>query len=302
MSGVAYLNGRFVPAEEAVVPVSDAGFVLGTTVTEQLRTFGGKLFRLDEHLERLASSLEIVGVQPPESMSQIRDAAEEVIAKNYPLAPSGGDLGLCIFVTPGPYGTLAESAPDRPTVCVHSYRLPFERWAAAYDTGLELATTRIQQVSPESWPPELKCRSRMHYYLADREAARIRPGAKALLLDGQGRVCETATANIVAYDGQTLATPPPQRALAGLTLHAVAELAARQGIAWQATDLTVETLRQSAEVVLTSTPWCLLPVVRIDGNEIGDGRPGSLFHQLLTAFGETVGLDIAAQARQFRGE
>ena len=196
---LAYRNGQFIPADQLVVPVTDAGFVLGATVTEQLRTFRGRLFRPKEHFQRLARSLEIVGVTLPSPVEELVRDAEHLAAKNHRLIKDDDDLGLCVFVTPGPYSAMAEGRTGGPLVAMHSYRLPFQLWAECYTKGCRLATTSVRQISEQSWPAELKCRSRMHYYLADREARAIDPRARALLLDERGLVSETSTANVVAY-------------------------------------------------------------------------------------------------------
>ena len=107
---IAFLNGQWIPASAAAVSVSDAGFVQGTTVAEQLRTFAGKLFRLHDHLARLAHSLEIVGVDPGMSLDELGRTAEELAARNHALLAPGDDLGLSIVVTPGVYSTFAAGA------------------------------------------------------------------------------------------------------------------------------------------------------------------------------------------------
>src|SRR5215213_5086883 len=100
---VANLNGAWVPASQAAIPVTDAGFMQGVTVAEQLRTFGGKLFELPRHLARLARSLEIVGIELPISLDELAARAHEVVARNHALLQPGDDLGLSMFVTPGTY-------------------------------------------------------------------------------------------------------------------------------------------------------------------------------------------------------
>src|SRR5262245_54158463 len=107
---VAYLNGRWIPLSQAAVSVFDGGFVQGVTVAEQLRTFGGKLFRLDMHLERLARSLEIIGVNPGLSADELARLAETITERNFLLLDPADDLNLTIFVTPGPYGAYAAIA------------------------------------------------------------------------------------------------------------------------------------------------------------------------------------------------
>ena len=296
----AFLNGRFIPLSDAVLPVYDAGFVLGATVSEQLRTFGGRLFRLEEHLARLANSLRIVGVTPKLSLEQLGEAAQQLVARNHPLLAAGDDLGLSMFITPGPYPTLSGGAASGPTVGLHTYPLPFSLWADKYQRGECLAVTDIEQVSDRSWPAELKCRSRMHYYLADQRARAMQPPARALLVDERGNACETSTANLLLYvRGTGLVSPPRVSILPGITLAATVELAAAEGISCLERDIKPADVSAADEVLLTSTPNCLLPVTRFNGVPIAAGDPGPVFERLLRAWSGLAGLDIAAQAREF---
>jgi branched-chain amino acid aminotransferase len=298
---LAYLNGQLLPAAQAAIPVFDAGFVLGATITEQLRTFGGELFRLPEHLARLHASLETAGIQPRESLHDFADIASRLVAQNKSLIDADDDLGLCIFVTPGFYTAMAEGVrDDGPTVGLHTYRLPFHLWADKYAAGVALRTTPIQQVPSECWPASLKCRSRMHYFLADQEAAKAEPGSRALLLDEHGLVSEASTANVVAYyQDEGLVSPPTSHALPGISLEVVKELGGRFSIPFVARDLTPNEFGRSDEAFLTSTPNCLLPVITFNGKPIGGGKPGTIFQKLLAAWNEMIGLDIAAQAGRF---
>jgi branched-chain amino acid aminotransferase len=297
---VAFLNGRWIPASAAAVPVGDAGFVLGATVAEQLRTFAGKLFRLDDHLARLAQSLEIVGVQPDMTPARFAEVSEELVARNYPLLAPGDDLGLSIFVTPGDYPAYRSPGPARPTVCLHTYPLAFHLWAEKYRSGQALVTTEIEQVPPQCWPAGLKCRSRMHYYLADRRAAAVDPQSRALLLDAQGFVTETSSANLLIYDvGRGLASPPRTKVLRGISLAAATDLAQRLGIPCAERDLTKDDVAAADAVLLTSTPMCVLPVTRFNGRAVGSGRPNAVFERLITAWSESVGVDIVGQAERF---
>ncbi len=298
----AYLNGRWIPASQAAVPVGDAGFILGATVTEQLRTFDGKLFRLDEHLDRLRQSVRIVGIEPETSDRELAEIAQELAARNYPLLQPGDDLGLCIFITPGMLGAYELEDAGGPTVCMHTYPLPFHLWAEKYSTGQALVTTEIRQVSPRCWPPTLKCRSRMHYYLADRRAAEIEPGARALLLDERGFVSEASTANVMIYDRDCgLISPPEDQVLHGISLAVIVELAEKLGIPVGHRDLLPEAIGSADEVFLASTPLCLLPVTRFQGRPIGEGKPGEIFGRFVSAWNSLVGIDLVEQARRFAG-
>ncbi|MBU4398861.1 MAG: aminotransferase class IV [Planctomycetes bacterium] len=307
---VAFLNGDWIPASAAAVSVDDAGFVLGVSVAEQLRTFGGKLFRLDEHLTRLAHSLEIVGVYPGMGLNEIASVAEELAARNHRLLAPDDDLRLAIVITPGThpaYGPPCRrplndgpAIPAQPTVCLHTHPLAFWLWAEEYRSGQALVATKVRQVPSSSWPAELKCRSRMHYYLADREAAAADPRARALLLDAEGFVTEASTANLlILRAGEGLVSPPSDKILPGISMSTVVELARGLGIPCLQRDLTVEDVASADEAMLTSTSTCILPVVRLGGRPIGAGRPGKVFGELLAAWSRMVGVDITAQAERY---
>jgi len=296
----AYLNGRWIPVSEAAISVGDAGFVLGATVAEQLRSFAGVLFHLDEHLARLERSLDILGLDIGMTRDQLAQVADELVARNYPLLPAGGDLGLSIFATPGVYPAYAESAADGPTVCLHTYPLPFRLWAKKYREGQSLRTTEIEQVSPRCWPREMKCRSRRHNYLADRRADAVEPHARALLLDADGFVTEASTANLLVYRRQEgLISPPADKILHGISLSTVVELARRLGIPFIERELTPDAVAEADEAMLCSTPWCLMPVVRLNGRPIGGGHPGAVFEQLIESWSALVAVDIRKQAEAF---
>jgi branched-chain amino acid aminotransferase len=268
-------------------------------VAEQLRTFGGRIFHLDDHLGRLARSLAIVGVELGMPLASLGEIAVELAANNRALLHPDDDLGVAMVVTPGIHAGYGAPGTALPTVCLHTYPLPFDRWADKYRTGQALVTTDVRQVPPDCWPPELKCRSRMHYFLADRKAAAMEPGARAILLDHQGRVTEASTANLVIYRHQRLVSPPHDRVLPGISLAVVDRLAGELGIPIVYRDLGVEELAAADEILLTSTPFCLLPATRFNRRPVGDGRPGPVFAQMLEAFSQAAGIDIAAQAVRF---
>jgi branched-chain amino acid aminotransferase len=299
----AYWNGRFLPADQLVIPATDLGFVQGVTVAEQLRTFNGKLFRLPRHLDRLFRSLEIIGVESPLSREEIIRVAEELIAKNHPLLAAGDDLGLSLFITPGPYSTFASSGylpPVGASMGMHTYALPFHLWAAKYQSGESLRITQVRQVPNDCWPVELKCRSRMHYYLADREARRLEPGSRALLLNETGYVTESSTANLLLYyENVGLVSPPQEMILPGVTVAALLELAVGLGIPCREQALTDDDVAAADEVLLCSTSPCVWSVTRFNGQPIASGQPGPIVAKLQAAWNQMVGLDIVAQAQRY---
>jgi branched-subunit amino acid aminotransferase/4-amino-4-deoxychorismate lyase len=297
---LAYYNGRFLPADEISIPVWDAGFVQGVTVAEQLRTFGGRLFRLSHHLQRLRHSLEIVGIDLGESFTDLAPAAEELAAHNHRWLAPDDDLVLSLFVTPGAYATAAEEEGASPTVGMHTRPLPFHLWSGKYTDGQRLMVTDVRQIPAACWPAELKCRSRMHYYLADHQAQQFDPGSRALLLDLQGRVMETSTANVVLYrQAEGLVAPRVEHILPGVSMGVLTELAGTLAIPFVHRDLSVADVADADEVMLCSTSPCLLPVVSFNRRPVTAGRPGPIFQKSLAAWSELVALDIAAQARRF---
>ena len=296
---VAYLNGSFIPTGQALLPVSDGGFVQGTTVAEQLRTFGGRLFQLERHVERLFHSLSIVEVEPGLAPEEFVNLAQQLVAENYPLLSGGDDLGLAMFVTPGPYAAM-NADPPAPTVCLHTFPLRFGQWAAKFEQGESLVTTDVEQVPGRCWPPELKCRSRMHYYLADRHARRKSPGSRALMLDGDGCVLEATSANIVLYrEDEGLLLPPAEKILPGISQAVLLEIAAELEIPSTHRDLRPVDVAAADEVFLTSTSPCMLPVVRFEDQPIADGHPGPLFVACMAAWSERVSVDVIEQAQRF---
>jgi len=237
-------------------------------------------------------SLDVVGLDGVAIAEEVAAAVPEFVEKNRSRIDSGDDWTVIAFATPGVAGR------GSPTVCMHGWPLRFHEWADLYACGLPVIVSDVRQVPDNCWPVELKCRSRMHYYLADMRARAKQPGARALLLDQEGFVAESTTANVLVYrEREGLSTPPDDHILVGVSLGVVHELAGRLGIPFMRRRLTVDELRNADEVMLASTSVCLLPVVECDGRPIGGGTPGKAFARLLEAWSEMVGVDIAQQAR-----
>ena len=291
---VVYSNGNWIPSVELAVAVDDVGFLLGATITERLRTFGGRVFRLEEHLRRMRQSLKVVGLDGAAITAELAAAVPEFVAKNAGQIAAEDDWSIVAFATPGVAGS------GRPTVCVHGWPLRFGEWVDFYERGLAAVVSDVRQVPDNCWPSELKCRSRMHYYLADLRAKAKRPDARAILLDQEGYVAESTTANVLVYrEEEGLSSPPDDHILVGISLGVVHELAGKLGIPFMRRRIAPAGLYESDEVMLASTSVCLLPIVECDGTRIGEGRPGPVFQQLLAAWSEMVGVDIAGQARRF---
>jgi len=295
----AYLNGEWIDDRALAIPVGDPGFTMGVTITERLRTFGGRIWRQAEHVRRLRRSAEIVGIDTALA-AEIDAAITEFMRRHEPqraAAKADGvedDWAIVVFATPGVSGEL--------TRCVHGFPLEFAHWAHQYEGGVSLWTSAHRQTPENCWPAELKCRSRMHYYLADQEARRREPGARALLLDQDGYVGEASTANVVIFNGaEGIVSPRMAKVLPGVSVAVLRELAESEGVPFTQRDITVEEFRSAEEAWLSSTSICLMPVVRCDGEAVGTGKPGPMYARMLRAWDAAVGLDVAEQARSRAG-
>jgi len=299
---LVFLNNNLIPASQAHLAIFDAGVVMGATVTEMTRTFKQQPFRLGDHLDRLFRSLKYTRMEIGLSKEQLAAASRELITHNAALADPDDELGLIHFVTAGELavyaGSAGRSARMTPTVCAHTFPMPFELWAGKLDTGAHLVTPSIRHVPPQCFDPKMKYRSRMHYYLADKEAQLVDPDAVALLLDLAGNVTETSGANFLIVERGTIVSPTLVNTLPGISRATVIELAAKLGIPFVEKDIQVHSVMNADEAFTTSTPFCALPVTKINGVAIGSGKPGPIWRRLMTAWSELVGVDIEKQIRE----
>ena len=296
---LVYLNGSMVPASQAHLAIYDAGVVLGATVTEMARTFHKQLFRLDAHLDRLSRSLRYVRFDIGISMEEFVDILCELVDHNSRLTDEEDELGLVVFVTAGEVPTYAGSSRATvrtlPTVCAHTFPLPFEMWADKMQQGAHVVTPSIRHIPPQCCDPNIKSRSRMHFYLAEQEAKLVDPEAVPLLLDLDGNVTETIGANFLIVEQGTIVSPTLRNILGGISRDVVIDLAAKLGVPFVERDFQLYNVINADEAFTTSTPYCLMPVTRINGLTIGDGQCGPIFGRLLEAWSSEVGLDIESQ-------
>ncbi|MDA0835369.1 MAG: aminotransferase class IV [Planctomycetota bacterium] len=296
---IAYIKGKIVPNSEAKVPVADLGLVLGTSVTEMVRTFRHQPFHLDLHLERMLRSLTGIGISLPVSQKELVGIIEQLVTHNAALIPPKHDLGIVIFVTPGEnltyHGLAMAEYCKQPTLGVHTFPLPFEMWAEKFSTGQHLITPSVRHIPAVSIDPKLKQRSRMHWYLADQQARLGDPKAAALVLDQQGNVTETSTANFFLVSQGTVYSPRPDHILGGVSQMIVVELLEKLGIPYRTADMQTYDVFNADEAFTSSTPYCLLPVTKFNGRPLGEGTIGPIYRRLITAWSEKVGFDIVEQ-------
>lgn len=286
---VAYANGRIVPESEACVSIFDRGFLSGIGVFERTRTCNGEPFWLDEHLRRLDSSLRMTRLELGMSLAELKALTLEVLAQNLPLRGPKDDYSIGHYVSLGVGG--------KPSVVIFTDPIPFDRFAQQFIDGAHVVTPSTRQVPVQSLDPKMKTTSRMYFHLAEAEAHAVDPEAYALLLDLDGNVCEISPgANFWTVRHGTVFTPPGRSILRGITRDAVLEVAADAGIPVVEQDFQTYDVINADEAFLTTTSRCVLPVTRINGLPIGDGKPGAMVGRLQNAWAEHFGFDFVGQA------
>lgn len=277
---IAYLNGDKIPAVEAQVSVADLG-LQGLGVTEMLRTFRGKPFLIEPHLQRLRSGLSYMGIEIPETDHQLVGAIQQLAEHNYQAGESQ-ELGVVVFVTPGLNPTYLGTPSERATVCIHSFPLPMDRWKSAFQEGVKLTISQRPQVALESFSPSVKIRSRALWHVADREADQQRPGSRALMCMAEGTITETSTSNFFLVQGEELWTAPKQYVLPGISRGWVLKIASALGIVVKEREFSEADLENAQGAFLTSTPYCMMPVQSVNERRFDCERSLEIFHHLAT--------------------
>jgi len=297
---VVYIRGRFVPASEANISIYDFGIVLGATVTDLLRTFQQRTYRLEDHVRRFYDSCKYSRISPPISLDETTGITRELVRKNAEAAGPDTELAIVYFITPGENFVYAGSAAPggklTPTFCIHSFPLPFHLFRHFFETGLHLVTPSTRHVPPECVDPKIKNRSRLHWWLAEQEAHLVDPCAMPLLLDLQGNLTETSGSNFLLVRNGTVYSAAPRNILLGISRKVVIEICHKLGIAFVERDLQVHDAITADEAFVTTTPYCMAPVTRFNGVTVGDGAVGGpIYNRILQAWSEAVGVDIRAQ-------
>lgn len=283
-SPLAYSSGKFVLVEEVAVPLDDAGFVWGATVTDRLRTFDGRLFALDAHLRRFRQSCELVRVPQPVSNAQLGRISERLVRENR----QGGELSVVWIATPGPIS--GAGVDPSPTLIVYTTPLDPRTYARQIHEGVRLfPTTATLGVDPR-----VKHRSRLAWWVARQRVAAKDPLAEPLFVEsGSQAVLETPAANVLAVFDGTVVSPPRSRILPGVSLGVVQDLCRQLGVPFAERPITLPDLSRASEVLVANTTYCLAGVSRIADWPIP--FPGPMLGRLLEAWSQCVGVDIRGQ-------
>ena len=296
----AYFKGEWMPFSQVKIDPMDRGFTVGDVVFDVARTFNGKSFRMEDHIQRLYRSLKFVRIDPGLSAKEMLDISEEVVQRNDHLRAEVGDFTITQFVTRGPGSSSRSAGP--PAVCVKVAPIGFGRFADLFKDGAHGVITRTRSYPVESLDPKVKNYSRINFNLADLEAADVDPEAWPILTDADGSLTEGTGYNVFLVTDGVIRTPGDRNILQGVSRGMVFDLARQLNIPLVEEDLQPYDLYTADEAFFSGTSPCILPVSKVDQREIGDGRPGPIVQQLLSAWSETVGMDIVDQALQFNRE
>lgn len=278
---LVYINGEFYPKEEAKISVWDHGYLYGDGVFEGIRIYYGKIFRLNQHIDRLYDSAKSIYMKIPMTKDEIKDAVIETCRKNniedgyirLVISRGEGDLGL------DPRKCL------KPTIVIIASTIqlyPLEK----YEKGVKVIIAATRKNLQEAINPRIKSLNYLNNILAKIEG--VNSGAdEVVMISDTGFVTECSADNIFITKNGKLFTPRASVGiLEGITRNVVIELALKMGLEVEEALLNSHDLFVSDEFFLTGTGAELIPVVDVSGRTIGDGKPGPIFKKLLDAFRE----------------
>lgn len=280
------INGKLVPRDEARVSVWDSGFQSGDAVYEGLRVYGGRVFRLYEHVDRLFRCAHSIGIDIPYAKREVADRIRETVRAN----GLTDDAHVRITVTRG--AKLITGMNPRlaragePTIVVIAEPKP----PSFPKSGISLVTASIRRSPAECLDPKLHTCNQLGQILAKMEA-NLAGADEALMLDVKGFVAETNSANIFAVMGSRITTSTRDACMPGLTRAMVLEMAPSVGLSAHEGNLSQADLYGADEVFISGTVCEIVPVIAIDGRRIGQGQPGPVARRLLEAYLEVARRD-----------
>ena len=296
-----YLNGDYLPESKATISIFDRGFTSGDGIYEATRTFGHKLFRLTDHIDRLYTSLNYCRIEIDLLPGEMEGICTELVERNLALIGQDDDYTLWHVITRGPRipGTTATTGP---TIAIFLQPVDFVHYAPQYLEGTVLVTPATRRIPPQCLDPKAKITNKMNHNQALFEAQLVDPDAVPLMLDLDGNLSETNVTNVFFVADGKLFTPGARTVLGGVTRKVVFELADKLGIEVMEGDFTPFDMYNADEAFLSGTSGSITPVKALNGKSVGSDLPGSVTLRLIVAWNELVGLDYVAQAIRHLGD
>jgi len=269
-----FLNGQFLPAGQARISVLDRGFLFGDGVYEVIPVYGGRLFRLEPHLDRLDHSLAGIRLANPLPHRQWREILDELVKRN-----RGEDQSIYLQVTRG-VALRDHGFPDGAEPTVFAMSSPLKPVADEYRReGISAIT-----VEDIRWRHcDIKAIALLPNVLLRQRA--LDQGAAEAILIREGEVTEGAASNVFVVRGGEIITPRKGNLLLpGITRDLVVELCRRHGLTCREAPLLEEDLRSADEIWITSSTKEVVPVTRLDDVPVGEGAPGPVWEQIIDLY------------------
>jgi branched-chain amino acid aminotransferase len=281
MSLMIYLNGKLVPQEQATVSVFDHGVLYGDGVFEGIRAYNGRVFRLEQHIDRLYAGAHTLMINIPISKQEMCKAVCDTCAAN-----NLTDAYIRLVVTRGT-GDLGLDPRKCTTPTIFVIAASIQMYPEEfYQKGLELITCSTRRNSPQTLDPAMKSLNYLNNILAKIET--IQAGVpEGIMLTADGYVSECTGDNLFIVKGNTLTVPPLHLGnLGGITRQAIMELAEAEGLEVREEMFRLHDLYNADEFFITGTAAEVVPGVKVDGRLIADGKPGPITQRLRKRYQE----------------
>jgi branched-chain amino acid aminotransferase len=280
MPKLVWLNGTIQPLESATTSVADHAHLYGDGIFEGIRIYGSKVFKLDEHLNRLYDGARFLGFEMKYAKDELRAIVLDVCRQ-----AGIADGYIRLNVTRGTGLGLDPKNIDRtPNVMVMVSTLALYP-TEAYEKGLDVVTTSIRVIPSDSMDPRLKCIGRYAANILAKLEANRRGAGEGLMLNQQGLIAECTGDNLFLVRGRRVLTPHPSCGiLQGITRDTVLQLARDAGYETEEGFLSLYDVFASDEAFLTGTAAEVIPMVTLDEKPIGDGTPGPVTRDLVARF------------------
>ncbi len=291
-----YFNGKYIPESQALVPYRERSFLFGDGAFDLTRTFNRRIFKLDEHIERLYRSLRALRLDATMPLDQMAAITRTVVEKNLHLLGEGDDYWVGQRITRGVLAVEGDNWDHYgPTVIVECVPMPIAERAPLYRDGIQVVTPSVRRTPPEAVTPRAKSHNYLNLVMGDLEVRAQNPDAWAILLDMNGNLCEGLGSNIFLIRDGELLTPRENFVLPGVSRQTAIDLAAQLGIPFRETDLDLYDGYNADEAFITSTSLCICPVASINGMAMGAGAYGPITKRLIEAYVELVDCDFVQQ-------
>lgn len=291
-----YFNGRYIPESQALVPYRDRSFLFGDGAFDLTRTFRHRIFRLDEHIERLYRSLRALRIEPPMPSDEMAQITRTVLEKNLHLLGENDDYWVGQRISRGVLRAEGDNWDHYgPAVIVECSPMPMKERAHMYRDGIDVVTPSVRRTPPETITPRAKTHNYLNLVMGDLEVRAQNPNGWAVLLDMNGNLCEGLGSNIFIVRGGEVLTPRENFVLPGISRLTAMELAAKLGIPCREADIDLFDAYNADEAFITSTSLCICPVGRINGVAPQAGIYGPVTKRLIDAYAELVDCDFVQQ-------